>query len=274
MQPGRAAGFTLIEVLVALVIATILGAGLIRFYKDSYKTYSTQEQLAQRDQNAHFTLTRIAETLQQAGSVLPDTGWNVLRQSGDTLIVGLNPRGAEHFIGQAMASSNFIPVGDATKFANTANVMLNTTHALIDYANPATATARIAIDVAYNSGGFVSGVKNNATGLDSIRVVSAVTLSVGDRIFAYREDNYLLSGGHLVLRPNGDAAQQMVLAEYIDSLGITFRTSAGAATTAWSTMRSASITVRARTEKPDPKLPPPGYRKITLPMNIILRNRM
>jgi prepilin-type N-terminal cleavage/methylation domain-containing protein len=273
-KPAPILGFTLVEVMIALVIATVLGTALIRFYKDSYKTYSTQEQITQRDQNAHFTVTRLAETLQQAGSVLPDTGWTVLRQSGGILIVGLNPRGAEQFNGQNAGPTQFIPVGDATLFANTANVMLNTTHVLLDYANPARATARLSIDAGYNSGGFVKGVKNNPSGLDSIRVTTAVTLSVGDRIFAYREDHYLLSGGNLVVRPNGDAAQQMVLAEGIDSLGVTFRTATGAATTNWKLMRSASLTVRARTEKPDPKLPPPGYRKITLPMNVILRNRI
>jgi hypothetical protein len=188
--------------------------------------------------------------------------------------VGLNPRGAEQFNGQNTGSTQFIAVGDATLYTNTANVQLNTTHVLLDYANPTRATVRLTIDANYNSGGFVKGVKNNATGLDSIRVTSAVTLSVGDRIFGYREDWYFLSGGNLVVRPNGTASLQMVLAEGIDSLGITFRRSTGAVTTDWRLMRSASITVRARTEKPDPKLPPPGYRKISLPMNVILRNRI
>jgi hypothetical protein len=105
-------------------------------------------------------------------------------------------------------------------------------------------------------------------------VTANVDLSLGDKIYGYREDQYLVVGGNLVVRPNGDAAGDMVLAENIDSLGFTFRTASGATTTEWKTMRSVSLAVRARTSTLDPRLKPPGYRKITLPMNVILRNKV
>lgn len=268
-------GFTLIEAAVALAVGGILAVVVVRFYKDSYKTFSTSEQIAERDQNAHFVMNKFVEVLQQAGSALPDTGWPSLRVDNGILIVGSNPRGADHYVGQAAALNVFVAVGDATPFVNTGNVLVNVTHVLLDYADPATATAKFAIDVAYNARGFTNGVKNNAFGLDSIRLTTGVLLNVGDRIFGYREDHYLASGGNLIIRPNGaTGAAEMALAENIDSLGFTFRNSAGAATTDWKNMRSASLLVRARTAKPDPHLPPPGYRKITLPMNVILRNRI
>lgn len=267
-------GFTMVEVLVTMVVASILGIAVVRFYKDSYRTYSIQEQVAERDQNAHFVVNKFVEVLQQAGSFLPDTGWTVISMSSGRMTIGVNPRGVEEFISSNSGSSNFIPVGDASKFTNTGNVLLNTTHVLVDYANTSTLTRRIAIDLAFNTLGFINGVKDNEAGLDSIRVVTPVTLSVGDRIFGYRDDQYVLSGGNLTIRPNGVAANEMVLAENIDSLGFTFLTRAGTATTTWRLMRSAAITVRARTARPDPKLPPPGYRKVSLPMNIILRNRI
>jgi hypothetical protein len=264
----------MVEVLVAMVVAVLLGAATVRFYRDSYHTYSMQEQIADRNQNAHFTLNKLVEVLQQAGSVLPDTGWTVVTVSGSSLTLGVNPRGAEQFNGTDMPAGNFIPVSDASLFKNTGNVFLNTTHLLIDYANPANATVKVAIDVNYNSLGFVNGIKDNATDVDSIRVTSVVDLSEGDRIYGYREDKYLVLSGNLVVQPNADASKQMTLSENIDSVGYTFLDGAGAKTTKWSLMRSASITVRARTERPDPKLPKPGYRKITLPMNIILRNKI
>ncbi len=268
-------GFTLAEAAVALAVVGILAVVVVRFYKDSYKTFSTSEQIAERDQNAHFVMNKFVEVLQQAGSALPDTGWPSLSVSGGILIVGSNPRGAEHFVGQAAALNVFVAVGDAKPFASTGNVLVNVTHVLLDYADPAATTAKFAIDVGYNSNGFTKGVKDNATGLDSIRLTSSVRLSVGDRIFGYREDHYLVSGGNLIIRPNGaTGASEMALAENIDSLGFTFRNSAGAPTTAWKDMRSASLLVRARTAKPDPHLPKPGYRKIALPMNVILRNRI
>ena len=136
-SPARSeSGFTLAEIVVAMVVASILVVGVVRFYKDSYKAYSISEQLAERDQNAHFVLNRFVEVLQQAGSSLPDTGWASLSKSGSTLIVGVNPRGAEHFVSVAAGYNNFVAVSDAAKFTNTSNVLLNTTHVLIDYARP------------------------------------------------------------------------------------------------------------------------------------------
>jgi len=273
-EARRESGFTLTEVVVGMVVATILTVALVRFYKDSYKTYSMSEQVAERDQNARFIVNKFVEVFQQAGAALPDTGWVSLSKSGSTLIVGVNPRGAEQFNTQATTLNNVVAVSDAKMFANSSNALLNTSHVLIDYVDPAAATVKIAIDAAANSNGFVKGIKDNATGLDSIRLVTAVRLAVGDRIFGYREDHYLLSGGNLVIRPNGTVGSEMVLAENIDSLGFTFRDAKGLSTTLWKDMRSVSMTVRARTAKADPRLPPPGYRKISLPMNIILRNRI
>ena len=258
----------------ALVVAVILGLVGVRFYKDSFRTYSLQEQVSERDMNAHFVVTRIGDVLQQAGSSLPDSGWNVVTLPGGALNIGINPRGAEHFVTVAAASSSFIAVSDASMFANTGNVQLNTTHILIDFADPAKAIARYAVDAGYNSLGFRNGIKDNAAGMDSIRITAAVSLAMGDRVFGYREDRYVLSGGNLIVRPNGSTAGQMLLAENIDSLGVTFRDAQGRTTTSWPAMRSASVSVRARTPRPDPRLPPPGYRTVTLPMNIILRNRI
>ena len=87
-----------------------------------------------------------------------------------------------------------------------------------------------------------------------------MTLAVGDRIFGYREDYYLLSGGNLIIQPNGDAAAQMVLAENIDSLGVTFRNATGGATTLWKDMRSASFAGagahhQTRSQAPASRLP-------------------
>jgi hypothetical protein len=257
-----------------MAVATILGVAVIRFYKDSFKTYSSQEQIAERNQNAHYVVNKFVEVLQQAGAGLPDTGWTVITLPGGNLNIGVNPRGAESFTGAPTALSRFVPIGDAAPFKNTGNVLLNTTHILFHNAIPRGPVTRVPIDLAYNSLGFVNGVKDNPAGLDSLRLTWSVSLSLGDRIYGYREDQYVLSGGNLLLRPNGNIAEQMVLAENIDSLGFTFRDARGNATTDWRVMRSASFAVRARTPRPDPKLPPPGYRKITLPMNVILRGRI
>lgn len=273
---ARDGGFTLIELLIAMVAGVLLMVGLVRFYKDSYRTYSLQDQIQERDQNAHFVVTRLTEILQQAGSGLPDTGWNMITVSGGTTTIATNPRNAQQFISYNLPSSQFVAVSDASQWKPVGNVLLNVRFALIDYANPAVATVKIGIDTTYNSGGFSKGVKDNAAGMDSIRLVSAVILSVGDRVYGYREDQYLLggtSGKDLLIRPNSNSLEQMVLAENIDTLLFSFKNSAGTVVTTWKTMRSAGLTVRARTAMPDKRFPG-QYRKLTLPMNVILRNRI
>lgn len=273
-EPAAArAGFSLIEVLIAMVAGIIIGMGVVRFYRDSYHAYSLQDQLRERDQNAHFVVTRFSEILQQAGSGLPDTGWNMISKSAGVTTVAVNPRNAVQFISLARPSSQFIPISDAGPWKNTGNVLLNIRFALVDFADPAKATAKYSIDTTYNAGGFSRGIKDIASGMDTLRLTAAIALAAGDRLYGYREDQYLLSSGNLILRPDGNAAAQMVLAENIDSLAFTFLNAAGASTTNWKAMRSANIVVRARTAMPDPRLAG-GYRKITLPMNVILRNRL
>jgi Tfp pilus assembly protein PilW len=276
-HPG-AAGFTLIETLIAMVASVIIGMGVVRFYKDSYHAYSLQDQMQDRDQNAHFVVTRFTEIMQQAGSGLPDTGWSVISQdlTAGITTVGVNPRNAIQFAGTDTPNSQYIPISDATQWQSTGNVLLNVAYVLIDFADPTKAIIKRSIDTSYNAYGFVKGIKNMALGMDTLRITTPVDLSVGDRVYGYREDQYLLAGTaktDLVLRPDGNSAAQMVLAENIDSLAFVFKDAAGATTTSWKTMRSAQITVRARTSMKDPRLAT-GYRKITLPMNVILRNRL
>jgi prepilin-type N-terminal cleavage/methylation domain-containing protein len=273
-QAGVKAGFTLVEVMMSIVISAILGVTLIRFYKDSYRTYSLQEQVADRNQNALYLVNKLVEVLQQAGTALPDTGWNVITVSTGRITVGLNPRGAMELISFDLPPGKKIPVTDASQYINTGNVLLNTNKVLIDYALPGKSCVLYNLNLANNTGGFVKGIKNMPTGMDTISLTATVDLSPGDRVYGYRDDQYALSGSDLVILPDSSSAAQMVLAENIDSLSITFLTRAGAVTTSWKTMKSASILVRARTEKKDPKLPAPGYHKISVPMNVILRNKI
>jgi prepilin-type N-terminal cleavage/methylation domain-containing protein len=268
------AGFTLLELLITMVVAVILGVTVHRFYKDSYHTYSMQEQIADRNQNAHFVLSRLVELFQQAGSSLPVKGWNVISIASGIITLGTNPRGIEQYNSIDTPSSPFIALVDAAKFKNSGNVRINTTHVLIENTASGKTTLKVAIDDSYNSGGFTGGIKDNVTGMDSIKLVSNVDLDIGDKIYAYREDQIILANGELILRPNGNPKLDMVMAEGIDSLGITFLAKDGSATSNWAIMKSASIVVRARTEKIDPHLSPPGYHKITLPMNIRFRNKV
>lgn len=269
----REAGFTLLEAAIAIGLSLLLGVIIHRFYRDAFHTYSQQEQIEERNQNANFTVSKMVEVLQQAGYGLPETGWTSLTYASGVLTLGKNPTGVQQFVGYDPVSSRYVRVDDATLFRISSSPMLSVTHILVDYAG-ATATAKFQIDTNHNGSGFVKGLKNNATGHDSIYLTANVNLNVGDIVYGYREDQYLLVNDSLIVRPNGSVSAQMVLAENIDSLGFTFRNAAGGATTLWSAMRSVSFTVRARTARKDPRIPAPGYHKISLPMNVILRNKV
>src|SRR6266852_860822 len=106
---GRGKGqiaFTLLEVLIALVASGILLTVLTRFYRDSYRSFNTQEQVAERNQNEYYTIKRLTEILQQAGSSLPDTGWDsVIIVSGGWMTVGSNPSGYNYFVSSPSLST-------------------------------------------------------------------------------------------------------------------------------------------------------------------------
>jgi hypothetical protein len=200
----------------------------------------------------------------------------MITQAGGVTTIATNPRNAMQFISYNLPASQFVPVSDASQWKRVGNVLLNVRYVLVDYSDALKATAKYDIDTNFNASGFAKGVKDNAAGMDSIRLLTSVTLSVGDRVYGYREDQYLLggaSGTDLIIRPNRNVAEEMVLAENIDSLGFTFKDASGVATTSWKNMRSASLSVRARTAIIDKRIPG-WYRKLTLPMNIILRNRI
>lgn len=261
------------EVLVVVVVSAIVGAVVHRFYRDSYRTYSMQEQIEERNQNANFTVSKVVELMQQVGAGLPDTGWNSLVYAGKVLTLGSNPAGVAQFVGDNPPNSQAIAIDGAERLRNTSQPLISSTHILVDFAAN-TATAKYQIDTTKNNNGYVKGLRIDTAGIDSVFLTTSVNLNVGDWLYGYREDQYLLVSDSLVIRPNGQTSSQMVLAENIDSLGFTFFDAKGIATTQWKNMRSVSFVVRARTARPDPGLPKPGYRLISLPMNVILRNKV
>jgi len=264
-------GLTLIEVLVTLVISVVLGATVMRFYKDSYRSYSLQEQITDRNQNAHYVLTKMVEVFQQMGASLPDSGWGSLTisggplSSGGILSVGSNPKNGKQTISVGTVSSPTVTVDPFAPFDISNNEMLTPGFVLITHAAAGVPAQLVSISARVKDGSGTGG---------TLTLASSVTLNPNDVVYAYRLDQYLLVNNNFVIRQNGDAANQIGLAENIDSIGFTFRQRNGTPDTTWGNMRSVSLTVRARTEKKDPHFPGDGYRKISLPMNVLFKNKV
>jgi prepilin-type N-terminal cleavage/methylation domain-containing protein len=257
-------GFTLVEVTVALVASGIVIVGLARFFKSYSRSFNVQEQVSDRDLNAHYAVKRLSEALMAAGSNLPSKDWNIISfpsgNPGPFLRMGVNPRGGVQYLSAPLAGAIEIAVDDAKGFAKATAI-------LADPQNPDLGTFKVLIDQTYNANGFVNGVKT--IGAEAIlRMSTGVTLDAGDAVYAYDREEYRLLDGNLML---GD----MVLAENIQNLTFTGYTAGQVVTNQWSAMRSAKVEITARTRIPDPGIDANGgYRLIDLSMDVLLRNRL
>jgi type IV pilus assembly protein PilW len=66
-RPHAAAGFTLVEMMIALVIALFLIAGMVLVFQNTRSTYTAQKSLAQLQDNERLAMTMIAEVIQATG---------------------------------------------------------------------------------------------------------------------------------------------------------------------------------------------------------------
>ena len=60
-------GLTLIELLVAMAITGILGAGIYRTFTGQQHTYEVQEQVVDMQQNVRMAISRMTRELRMAG---------------------------------------------------------------------------------------------------------------------------------------------------------------------------------------------------------------
>jgi hypothetical protein len=257
------AGFTLVEVAVVLCLSGLLVGALAYFFKSFGRTFNVQEQITDRDLNAHYTVKRLSETLMAAGANLPSKGWEIVSlpdgNPASRVRLAINPRGGIQFAAVAFSGAD-LEVDDGKGFAKASSVLIVPEAD----ANP---PFKVSIDAGFNANGFSKGVKPNGSGA-ILRLASSVNLQPGDAIYAYAEEEYRLVGSNLMLG-------NMVLAENIESLTISFLTAAQVTTTQWSAMRSARVQVRARTRMPDPGLKKDGgYRRLELSTDVLLRNRI
>lgn len=67
-------GFTLIELMVALVLSFILIGAIYRGFTSQQKAYTVQDQVAQAQQNARMAMNILLRDIRMAGYGMPDTG--------------------------------------------------------------------------------------------------------------------------------------------------------------------------------------------------------
>lgn len=92
-NPNTQHGFTLIEVLVALFLSSVIAASSFEFYKSMHGSTITQEDISEMQHNSRVSLEEISRTVRMAGFKIP-AAHPPYYISDDTLIVyysGANP---------------------------------------------------------------------------------------------------------------------------------------------------------------------------------------
>jgi prepilin-type N-terminal cleavage/methylation domain-containing protein len=257
-------GFSLIEVIIALSISSLILIFLTRLFSVSLNSYNLQEQLADMNQNAKFTIKEMSDLLMQAGADLQIIDSDSLDK--DTIIIPdgtslsctgfkikINPRGGLFYIPQTIT-----PAVCSIQVENASAFRLATKLQKIPGPN-SKLPVKIYTLTRYDS--LTNFVVFNP----------ADTFTEGDAIASIIYSHYYKNGTNLCLDNDTN-----IVAENIDTLAITFLDVDGDPTRSWNNMRSVKITVCARTSLPDRKYKgyPDHYRRIILHHEFRLRNKV
>lgn len=252
-------GLTLIELLIALVLSSILTAVLYRAFISQQKTYTVQDQVADMQQNVRIAIGQMTREIRMAGY-----GGNILSVFGNvngfTNIITPASSAITIILGDEVGvlkqntpkGSNELKVSNARIFNNDKKKYL-----------------------------CLNGLNNylvQSVTEDTITVTSPLAEGhpIHQPVYLVKAISYYLgpSGGKTVLRRNentGGGGQP--LAENIESLEFSYMDVNGDVTANPPDIRMVKVTVTAKTSSPDPEFKEgDGYRRRTLSSNIKMRN--
>jgi len=252
-------GLTLIELLIALVLSSILIAALYRIFISQHKTYGIQEQVVDMQQNVRIAVSQMTREIRMAGY-----GGNCLAVFGNingfTAIITPSDNSISVILADqigilkqnAKKGSNQLKVTDASKF-NTDKKKYLCLNGLNNYLIQSVITDTITLTTSLSEDHVIN---------EPVYVVKAITYTLG------------LSGGKPALRRNentGGGAQP--LAENIESLQFTYLDKKGNVTANPPDIRMVKVTVTAKTNRFDPDYKEgDGYRRRILSSHIKVRN--
>ena len=255
----RRNGLTLIELLIALVLSSILIAALYRMFISQQKTYGTQEQVADMQQNVRIAIGQMTREIRMAGY-----GGNILAIFGDINGFTNIITPAENSITIILADQAGVLKQSVTKGLNQLKVtnasVFNTDkkkylclNGLNNYLIQGIATDTITL---------TTPLSEDHVANESVYLIKAITYSLG------------ISGGKPALRRNentGGGAQPV--AENIESLRFTYFDKNGIVTSNPPDIRMVNVAVTAKTNRADPEyMGGDGYRRRILSSHIYVRN--
>jgi prepilin-type N-terminal cleavage/methylation domain-containing protein len=252
-------GLTLIELLIALALSSILIAALYRVFMSQHKTYGIQDQVADMQQNVRIAVGQMTREIRMAGY-----GGNILAIFGNingfTDIITPADNSITFILADqvgvlkqtATKGLNQLKVTNASKF-NTDKKRYCCVNGLNNYLIQSIVTDTITLTTSLSEDHVIN---------EPVYLVKAITYTLG------------LSGGKPALRRNentGGGAQPV--AENIESLQFTYFDKDGNVTANPSDIRLVKLTVIAKTDRSDPEYKGgDGYRRRILSSHIQVRN--
>ncbi len=282
------AGVTLIELLIALVISSILVAGIYRVFIHQQRTYRTQEDVADMQQNVRVAINRMIREIRMAGF-----GGKNENTNGNNDIINV--------FGNVNTFTNIInPANDVT--------VDEITHDQITLLAAYDQIATLEDDVVAGSNSFkvnfagstrfnqswrkyvcINGRNNYAiipTNGDTLTLEGGATInenhSAGEPVFLVRAIRYGLrmdNGTPVLFRdlyPGTGGSQRVTVAENIETLQFRYVLADSSEVDMPADprqVRGVRVTLTARTQMSDPELKTGGgFRRRTLTTYIDLRN--
>lgn len=266
-------GITLIELLVAFVISSLLLAAVYRTFINQQKTFAVQEQVVDMQQNVRAAINRMVTELRMSGfgnvsMVLPvtfTTGTfnNVLNLNTPTAgaltivsaVGGTSILTMEGGVGQTQVVVSTLTDGQGNALFDTVNRRYISIGGLESY--------------------MVTSV-DNGTKTITLNGPLIFSHSIGTPVFTIKALSYqvaVVNGIPTLLRDEnlGDGAQPQ--ADNIENLQFTYLGADGNPTLNPPDVRIIRVSLRARTEGQDPNLENgDGYRRRQIASNIHLRN--
>jgi prepilin-type N-terminal cleavage/methylation domain-containing protein len=264
-------GVTLIELLVALVISSILIAALYRTFIGQQKTYAVQEQIVDIQQNIRFAISNMMREIKMAGfgnisMVLPAT---------------INGRTYTNIVNPDTPAANALTILSGTNTGSTLTTEGGVSQSQIVVSTLTDSQGNQLFDMNNKKYISIGGVESNI--ISSIDAgTKTLTLTgplgfrhvVGTPVFTIRALTYQVvveNGIPVLKRDDGGGSQSE--ADSIETLQFQYLDADGNVTATPANIRIIRVSLTARTNIQDPDYKNGGgYRRREIASNIHLRN--
>ena len=261
------AGFSIVELLVALILAAIVTSAAMSLYITQHKQLLVQDQISDMQSSVRAATAELATKIRMAGYNIPDPVLPIVaaNTNPDTITIAYDESG-----GVNIAIAHAMPQPSAELRCDDSDLSALHDNDYLYIYDPATKTGEffLATHIQYSSG----HIQHNTANLSR-------AYPVGSQIFKIRRFKYYIDNTSDANHPNfmiaADGNQGQVFAENITNLNFSYKLSSGAIVDIpplSDMIREVIITVNARAERADTDFRARNYRTRTLSTRVKVRN--